>query len=831
MKPRTEILTRPPDGPRPDYVVGIGASAGGLTSLEALVAGIAEHTESAFIVLQHLSSEYVSHLDEVLIRRSSIPVIAATDGCDLEPGVIYVVPSVNEAVVESGRIQLVERSRSTPPRSIDRLLVSLSRSAGPRAVAIILSGTGADGSRGIRQVHRSGGLVLVEPHQRAAHPEMPRSALESGLVHEELAPARMAGAIADHARSRIKKLEELLTEFDAANDHARAFDLLERRFGIDTFAYQPTTLLRRVGRRARFAEQEISSYVDELAGSALEQETLYQDLFIGVSAFFRDPGCWEHVESTLIPELLERGHGRAIRVWVAGCAAGEEAYTWAILLEEAAERHELLQSFQIVASDIHTGILADADAGLFRTEQLENLTPERRDHFFTQVGEDQYRVSRSVRRRIVFARQDLLRDAPFSNVDVISCRNVFIYLRSAARERVLTTFAFGLRQGGYLVLGSAESTSGHNAFEPVDVSQRVYRATGPMSSLRPGASSAPGEPLTVRRNHQEALAVYDRVLEVCMPPSFLLDRDGSLVEAFGGAARLLTRKTPAGARTVFQLLDSPQASALMEGLEDADQADGAVFVPDVEISAEGQVEHFTARFRRLPPTRTGDVYFLFELAPTTDRTLTPDAEEIRRLEVELREARQAREASVEALEGSNQELQTTNEELMASNEELQATNEELHAVNEELYAVNVEHEQTINELRDTSADLDGVLRSLDQQVVLLTPDLRVRRFTDSARELFSLQDADLGRPLKHLVHQIDCPDLHERLERVVASGDDQLFRTQSLTGGALAVTIRSLRDRDDVVTGVAIVVSPLDTDDEAPGRDGAREGWTPPPAY
>ncbi len=464
-------------------MVGVGASACGLESLERLFDPIPADCGMAFVVVQHLSPDFRSMMDELLARHTGLRIRRAEDGMPVEPNHLYLLPPKMEMIIAEGRLRLTEKDAKqgfTLP--IDRFFRSLARDCGPRSAAIVLSGTGSDGSRGILEVAAAGGLVLSETPETAKFDGMPVSAQETGVVDFVLPPEQMGSVLLRQAGG-----VPLIPGMNGADPQApplegleAVFDLLRRDYDIDFSHYKPTTVSRRIERRLSLAQLPgLEHYVDFLRHDPEELNALYKDLLIGVTSFFRDPEPFEQLEAEVIPGILERvGRNEEIRVWVAGCATGEEAYSLAIVFIEALERAKRPVNLKILATDVHRASLDSAAQGRFDESRLSAVSPQRLRRFFTRRGED-CQVSQELRQVVVFAPHNVIKDAPFTSLDLISCRNLLIYFNPPAQKRALSLFHFGLKPGGVLMLGSSESPGDlAEEFDTIDEQWRRYRKRG-----------------------------------------------------------------------------------------------------------------------------------------------------------------------------------------------------------------------------------------------------------------------------------------------------------------------------------------------------------------
>jgi len=787
--------------PAPLYVVGIGASAGGLEALEHFFDNVPTQTGMAFVVIQHLSPDFKSLMDEILARRTKLPISLVEDAMVVEKDHIYLIPPKKEMIISGGRLLLSERDRDqelTLP--IDVFFRSLAQDCAGRAIAVVLSGGGSDGSRGIRAVHEAGGLVVIQDVESAQFDGMPKTAREAGVADYVLPPQDMPGVLIEHSsRAGIRPPKTSEVE----HGMSAVYQMLEQEFGIDFTHYKPSTITRRIERRLQLARvDDIEQYVEKLRGEHKELDVLYRDLLIGVTRFFRNEEAFEVLGKEVLADLLNAGSNETpFRVWVAGCATGEEVYSLAILLNELTA--ETGRPFKIFATDVHQGSLEQATRALYDEEAIVNVSPERLKRYFLLRGRS-YQVVPEIRQAIVFAHHNVVKDAPFTRVDLVSCRNMLIYLQQPAQEKVLSRFHFALNRGGIMFLGPSESL-GHldHDFETIHKQWRIYRKFsdtrvpfdrkaphGPYgshgskpNSTRLGAAGAagaetPGQRGTARYSVTQLLGTYDALLDELMPPSLLVDDRGELLHSFGGATQFLKLRDGRHGLDAFEMVDPELRMVLIGGLQRALQSDTAIVFRGVHI--DDQPYKVTVRRVQNKKFQGSHVLISFELldaAPPLEQIETEidlrhvPREQLGALEAELSRTKENLQAATEELESSNEELQAANEELLASNEELQSTNEELQSVNEELYSVNAEYQRKIADLTELANDMDNLLSSTDIGTIFLDRELKIRKFTPQIAETFNLLPGDVGRPIETFTYAVEHPELNEDLKRVLATGE------------------------------------------------------------
>ena len=844
--------------PNPRFVVGIGASAGGLNALERFFDKLPRDTGMAFVVIQHLSPDFKSLMDELLARHTEMPIHPVEDGMRVEPDNIYLIPPKKEMIISDGRLLLSDRERvQEAPLPIDVFFRSLAQDCGARAVAIVLSGGGTDGSRGIKDVHAAGGVVMVQDNASAQFDGMPRTARDAGVAGWILAPEDMPSALLDHAEGRATAAASPgapTEETVEAKGLDAVYRMLQDEFGLDFTHYKPSTVTRRIERRLALARSSnIDEYVQRLRAEREELDVLYRDLLIGVTRFFRDPDAFRILEETVLPELLRRlPLEEQLRIWVAGCATGEEVYSLAIVLRDLmlklGER-----PVQIFATDVHRGSIERASRAVYDADAIINVSKERLSRYFVRMG-DAYQVVPDVRQMVVFAQHNVIKDAPFTRVDLVSCRNLLIYLQPAAQQKVLSLFRFALRRGGVLFLGPSETTGviGRD-FETIDKHWRLYRkhtdarpVIDPLVDPRGGPSPEAQQPAgrtalnTVanpsavgsRYSLTHLLGTYDTLLEETMPPSLLVTDRGELIHAFGGASRFLRPRDGRQDMDVLDVVDRDLKMVLVGGLKRALNEPATIVFRGVRITANlapgenpadaGREKMYKVTIRRVRSRPGGAPHLLisFEEAENSQPAPPPPAEteidldqipreQLRALETELSHTKENLQAAIEELETSNEELQASNEELQSSNEELQSTNEELQSVNEELYTVNAEYQRKITELTELANDMDNLLASTEVGAIFLDRQLKIRKFTPQIAETFNLLPHDVGRSIETFTYKMDHPELLEDLRQVLATAQPIERELRGVRGKAFFLRVLPYRAKGSV-DGVVLTLIDVD---------------------
>jgi two-component system, chemotaxis family, CheB/CheR fusion protein len=778
----------------PSHVVGIGASAGGLEAIEQFFDSVAKDTAMAFVIVQHLSPDFKSMMDELLARHTSLPIHLVENGMAVQAGHVYLIPPKMEMIISGGRLLLSEQDRDqerTLP--IDVFFRSLAQDCGDRAVAVVLSGGGSDGSRGIVDVHRAGGFVIVQDVATAQFDGMPRTAIDSGVADAIAPPSDMPRVLKEHEAGRASRTAGAPVDGPADDSGVSAvYRMLQEEFGIDFTHYKPSTVTRRIERRLALARsQDIDEYVRRLRSERDELDVLYRDLLIEVTRFFRDQQAFAVLEKEVLPELLRREPRDApLRLWVAGCATGEEAYSFAILL------HDLMAKLgdrpaKIFATDVHRGSLEQATRGIYGADAVAGMSADRLARYFIKHG-DGYQVVPELRQMLVFAQHNVIKDAPFTRVDLVSCRNLLIYLQPAAQQKVLSLFHFALNRQGTLFLGPSE-TAGPlaRAYETIDKRWRIYKKRSdariavemrapPVSVPEGRVVSSPLQSMGGRHSLGQLMGAYDSLLERVMPPSLLLSDRGELVHTFASAGRFLHHRDGRQGLDVLDLVDAELKMVLVGGLKRALGEQHAIVYSNVRLADSDGDRLYKVTIQKIPNRSSGAPYLLVSFeAGQTEKPTTAAAQveidnasrdQLRILEAELTHTRENLQSAIEELETSNEELQSSNEELQTSNEELQSTNEELQSVNEELYTVNAEYQRKIAELTEVTNDMDNLLASTEVGTIFVDRHLRIRKFTPQAAEAFNLVAHDIGRTIDTFAHKFDHPELLDELRRVLESG-------------------------------------------------------------
>ncbi|MEM9711148.1 MAG: CheR family methyltransferase [Actinomycetota bacterium] len=813
----------------PRLVVAMGASAGGLAPLQEFFEATPPDTGFAYVIAQHLSPDHATVMDSLLARNTAMPVLTAEDDMVLRADHVYLLPPKAELRVGQESLEVSEQVRlpGVPPHPIDICFESVAATWGPRAAAVVLSGTGDDGTAGIQAVRSAGGFTIVQDSS-ARFASMPGSADRTGAVDQILAPVAMPEAIARF--SADPDLARIPVANDAYGEYSRIIAALSNAYGLDFNAYKIGTVRRRIERRIEMSGSvDVAAYTRLVESDESELRTLYDDLLIGVTAFFRDPSVWEHLQATIIPTIVAEAQNeeREIRVWVAGCAMGHEAYSYAMLLLEQLDAEDIDLPVRIFATDADQRSLATASAGLYGADTVAEVPTALLEKYFTSEGDD-YRVNQRLRRCVTFSAHNVLRDAPFTRIDLLSCRNLLIYLRSEAQHQALRYFHFSLRVDGMMVLGLSESIDFlEEEFEEIGGSDNIFRKVRNTRFV----ATAPGHARRVPRPvpaanrgavNDRLLKAYDELLDEYAPPAFLVDENRHLLHTFGAAASLLHQPTGRTRLDLLDLLDDSLRVPLWGALQRTLSTNEPVRLDGLLVTGDDPYGLTSIEVKPITRRDGSGPAALIVITPHRDDTLARtdqgaairprlrgpaeanQLEEQAQLDIAVLE----RELQItrESLQTTIEELEASNEELIASNEELQSTNEELQSVNEELHTVNSEHEAKIAELSQLTADMDNLLASTEIGTLFLDRELNIRRYTPALADYVKLRPQDVGRPVGDIVLTLDLPSLQDDATEVIHTGASIEREARSDDAGWILVRMTPYRVAGGQIEGVVVSV-------------------------
>ena len=839
-------------------IVGIGASAGGLAAFEAFFSGMPAATDPgmAFVLVQHLAPDHKSILSDLIRRYTRMQVFEVEDGMVVQPNCAYIIPPGRDMAFLNGTLQLLEPSEPRGQRlPIDFFFRSLAQDQRERAIGIVLSGTGSDGTAGVRAIKGEGGMVMAQNPASTEFDGMPRSAIATGLVDYELPAAEMATQLIAYATQAFDKPPRPATAPAAKTENAlkKIFILLRAQTGHDFSQYKPSTIDRRIGRRMAVHQIEaIDGYVKFLQQTPAEVEALFRDLLIGVTSFFRDPEAFDVLEQQVIPKLFEgKPVGAVVRVWTAGCSTGEEAYSIAILLVERMEALKQSYTVQVFATDIDSQAIVTARAGLYPASIAADISPERLGRFFTAEGDGSaFRIHKGIRDLLVFSEQDVIKDPPFSKLDLISCRNLLIYMGAELQKKLIPLFHYALNPDGMLFLGTSEGVGDFGAlFAVLDRKAKLYlrqvdghglqraalgRFLPPMTALDAALPRAAAKPPGGGNKSLRELTEH-ALLQQVVAAGALVNDQGDILYLHGRTGMFLEPAAgEAGINNILKMAREGLRRDLAMTLHKATGTKDTVRAPNLRVKTN---HHFTTVNLTIRPVTTGPaatpespLYLVIleeapaaELEPApphdgsasagahgpttpdTDASIAALKQELRIKEEYLQSTNEELESSTEELKSSNEEMQSVNEELQSTNEELETSKEELQSVNEELATVNNELQTKVVDLSRANNDMNNLLSGTGIGTVFVDHQLRILRFTPAASAIINLILSDVGRPVNHIVSNLvgydqlvaDTQAVLDTLvpkEVDVQSTDDKWYRMRILP----------YRTLDNVIEGAVI---------------------------
>ena len=825
--------------PRPDgfLLVGIGASAGGIQALQNFFENVPPKSGMAYVVVLHLSPDHDSRLAEVLQNTTSMPVTQVTQKVAVEPDHVYVVPPNGHLTMLDGHIDVSTNTMLEERRApVDLFFRTLAESHKSRAVAVILSGTGANGSMGIKRIKEYGGAAFVQNPREAEFNEMPRNSIATDLIDEVLPVSEIPAKIVAY-KNRLGKVEIPINFAERAEDQQQALreilTQLRMRTGHDFSNYKRATLLRRIERRINIRGlPDLPSYATYIRENPeTETQALLKDLLISVTNFFRDKEPFDFLETSVIPQIFAGKTGQdQVRIWVVGCATGEEAYSLAMLCSEVTQGVIDAPKVQIFATDIDEAAIAAARDGVYTLNDAADVSSDRMRRFFTKEG-DEYRVRREIREMVLFANHNVVRDPPFSHLNLITCRNLLIYLNQAAQERVMETMHFALDPGGYLFLGTSESVDGAtDLYAPVSRENHAYQSRQTGTRPYPVPDSIPSfryelTPARVERSSDRLLErmtygdLHQQLLERYGPPSVVVNEEYDIVHVSERAGRYLRVLGGEPSTNLLKMLIPDLRYEVRSALYQAVQRKTNVEAANLAVHIDDRVEHVNVHVR--PVLRDGDTargFLLVVFEPTTIEE--PDAEEplvaadqplvrqldeeLTRAKVELRTSSEQYEVQAEELKASNEELQAMNEELRSAAEELETSKEELQSINEELRTVNQELKVKIEESTITGNYLRNLINSTDIGTIFLDRSFRVELFTPAARSIFNLIPADYGRPLSDITSRLVEAYIVEDAETVLLTLETIEREVRTTDNENFMMRIHPYRTAEDRINGVVV---------------------------
>ena len=840
----------PPAATAPFSIVGIGASAGGLEALEQFLGRVPAGSGMAFVIVQHLDPTHKGIMPELLQRATGMKVLQVKDRTKVRPDCVYVIPPNKDMSILHGVLHLLEPAGARGLRlPIDFFLRSLAQDRQEHSVGVILSGMGSDGTLGLRAIKEKAGLVLVQDPATAKFDGMPRSAVEAGLADIVAPVEELPGKILAYLqRTPLISRTEKILEDRAQSALEKAVILLRTHTGQDFSLYKRNTLYRRIERRMGIHQiDKMAAYVRYLQENSQELDLLFRELLIGVTSFFRDPEVWKQLGEQAIPALLAgRDPAQSLRAWVPGCSTGEEAYSLAMVFKEAAEQTTPKGShaLQVFATDLDRDAIDKARQGLFPPNIAADISPERLNRFFTKTDQG-YHVRKEIREMVIFAPQNLIMDPPFTKLDLLTCRNLLIYLTPEVQKKLIPLFHYSLNPGGILLLGGAETIGGAtDLFAPLAGKSRLYRRAD--TNLRPepvefpSSFTAPPPGVTeVRQASKPPVSLQSLadqlVLHRYAPPAVLANDKGDIFYISGRTGKYLEPAAGKANWNLFAMAREGLRYELSGAFQKALRQDGVVTLHGLRVEANGGLQSVDVTVQRLhePGPLQGLVMIVFtdvitpsaaltavrpSSAPARSARLVELERELDRVRAEARTTHEEMQTSQEELRSANEELQSTNEELQSTNEELTTSKEEMQSLNEELQTLNAELQARVEELSRASSDMKNLLDSTDIATLFLDRELNVRRFTPQATRIIKLIPGDVGRPITDLVSDLDYPTLAEDVRDVLRTLTSTEKAAAARDGRWFCVRVMPYRTLDDRIDGVVITFADITTSKQMEAR-------------
>lgn len=826
------------DGAQPSsIVIGIGASAGGLEALQQFFSYMPPNSGLSFVVVQHLSPDYKSLMADILGKHTEMSVCQAENRMAVEPDTVYLIPPKKYMTIKDGRLILSEAPGSLN-HPIDAFFASLAAEKREHSIAVVLSGTGSDGTNGVKMVKEHGGLVIAQAPESAKFDGMPRSVINTGLADFVLSPEEIAEEILNFSNTpvllRPLRSDSLITDDDSLFSEeetlSHIYTILKNASGIDFTYYKRSTILRRIERRMLVTHtSSLSEFARLLGDSQEEVNTLVKEILIGVTNFFRDPAFFEKLKYNAIYKIVERAkEDEPIRVWSAGCSTGEEAYSIAILFQEVMDELQVKRDVKIFATDVDSRAIEQAGKGIFSENIIDDVTPDRLAKFFLKVG-DQYHISKSIRRMIVFATHNMFSDPPFGKLDLISCRNVMIYFQPVMRRGLFAIFHSALKNGGFLFLGKSETAGEYvNLFKPVCSAEKIYlhKAEGKVEDLAPPTFNIPNiQNISLKnihagmsQNSESAVeSRYTRFLERHLPASVVLSENDTVLHFFGSYSDYLTLAPGKATLNFFQMLCKDLSLVASTAVSRCRTEHTAITYTDIAVDTpsgrkvinllvepipgqEGDDELVSVLFLESgAPEEAGGVVEKYDLDATAARRISD-------LEREFQVSQNDLRSTIQRLETVNGELQAANEELLTANEELQSSTEELQSVNEELYTVNTEHQLKLDELTTMTNDLSNFLSSTMIGILFVDEDLNIRKFTEYVGREFQLMEHDVGRPIQIFAHSFPDEAIESDCRTVLRDLVSIDREVTAMNGRFYTLRIAPYRTTENSIRGLVITI-------------------------
>ncbi|MDO5134993.1 MAG: chemotaxis protein CheB [Eubacteriales bacterium] len=829
-------------------IIGVGASAGGVEALQQLFSCMPDGSGLSFVVVQHLSPDYKSLMADILGKTTKMAVCQAEDKMYVEPNTVYLIPPKKYIKVRNNRLVLSELHPGALNRPIDVFFASLAEEEGDRAIAVVLSGTGSDGTNGVKKVKEKGGLVIVQDPKSAKFDGMPVNAINTGVVDFILQPDEIVEEIMNFSQTpailldaeRDDRAVEDALSFTDEETFSYIYTILKNASGIDFTYYKRSTILRRIERRMIVTHtSSLPEFAKFLGDNEEEVNILIKEILIGVTNFFRDPSFFEELKYNVIYKIVGKAKpSESIRIWSAGCSTGEEAYSIAILFQEVMEELKIQRDVKIFATDVHAGSIERAGKGIYSENIVDDVTPDRLAKFFVKHG-DHYHIAKDIRRMIIFAPHNMFSDPPFGKLDMIVCRNVMIYFQPVLRKGLFSIFHSALKDNGYLFLGKSETASEYaSVFKPVCSSEKIYihRGEGKMENLTPLTFNIPNIQAITRRESTQGDSeivqrteegLYTRYLEAFLPASVVVDDENNIIHFFGNYTDFLTLAPGKATLNLFSMIHVDLSLAASTALSKSHMENKAVTYTGIAVDCASGRKVVDLHVRPIPgdygrPSGLTAVLFMEHLAAKSEGIVekydinATAAQRIADLEREFQASQNDLRATIQRLETVNGELQAANEELLTANEELQSSTEELQSVNEELYTVNTEHQLKLDELTMLTNDLSNFLSSTMIGILFVDSNLNIRKFTEYVGREFQLMEHDIGRPIQIFAHSFPDEEIERDCKNVLKNLTSVDREVTAMNGRHYTLRIAPYRTTENSIRGLVITI--IDSLGEEPRR-------------
>lgn len=819
-------------------IIGIGASAGGLEALQQFFSCMPSNSGFSFVVVQHLSPDYKSLMADILGKYTDMQVIQVLSDTEVMPNTVYLIPPKKYMTLKKGILVLSDYASGTLNHPIDIFFESLANEKKEHAIVAVLSGTGSDGTNGIKVIKERGGLVIAQDPETAKFDGMPKSVIKTGLSDFVLSPEEIADEILNFSKApaliQSHKNGGLFSDeeetFSEEETISHIYTILKNASGIDFTYYKRSTVLRRIERRMVVTHSSsLAEFAHMLGDNPDEANVLIKEILIGVTNFFRDPPFFEKLKYNAIYKILERANeNEPIRVWSAGCSTGEEAYSIAILFQEAMEELQLKRDVKIFATDVDSRAVEQAGKGVFSENIIDDVSAERLARFFVKQN-DQYQISKDIRRMIIFATHNMFSDPPFGKLDLISCRNVMIYFQPVMRRGLFAIFHSALKNNGFLFLGKSETAGEYvSLFKPVCGAEKIYihKGEGKVEDLTPPTFNIPNIRAISLNDSSAAVGqmsddksenIYTKFLEAFLPASVVVDENDTVIHFFGNYSDYLTIAPGKATLNLFSMINKDLKLAASTALSRCRLEHSPVTYTGITVDCPSGRKTVNLMVQQIPGLNSDSgellaVLFLenktFDVGGITEKydIDATAAQRIADLEREFQVSQNDLRSTIQRLETVNGELQAANEELLTANEELQSSTEELQSVNEELYTVNTEHQLKLDELTMMTNDLSNFLSSTMIGILFVDSNLNIRKFTEYVGREFQLMEHDIGRPIQIFAHSFPDEKIESDAKKVLKDLTSIDREVTATNGRFYTLRIAPYRTTENSIRGLVITI-------------------------